>query len=169
MPISQLTGDDPEHVFLRLLKVAAGVGYSVEFSEFADQRNGDCTYSERRIRILQTLAPAMACKTLSHELAHALLHSDAFLGPREQAELEAESTAYLVTADLGIDSSAYSFAYVASWAGGGPEAIRLIGQSGHRIVKAARAILGGPEDLEGLEAACPSRPAVEADDPRYSR
>jgi antirestriction protein ArdC len=90
----------------------------------------------------------MACKTLSHELAHALLHGGAFGGTREQAELEAESTAYLVTADLGIDSSAYSFAYVASWAGGGPEAIRRIGECGQRIVTATRAILDGPDELE---------------------
>ncbi len=153
MPISPLADDDPDLVSLRLLKVAAGIGFSVEFSEFADQRNGDCSHSDRRIRILQGLAPAMVCKTLSHELAHALLHGDAFRGTREQAELEAESTAYLVTANLGIDSSTYSFAYVASWAGGGPEAIRRIGESGQRIVKAAQAILGGPEELEGAEAA----------------
>ncbi len=153
MPISPLAGDDPDRVFLRLLKVAVAIGYSVEFSEFADQRNGDCTYSERRIRILQGLAPAMACKTLSHELAHALLHGGAFGGTPEQAELEAESTAYLVTADLGIDSSAYSFAYVASWAGGGPEAIRCIGECGQRIVTAARAILHGPDELEAAESA----------------
>jgi hypothetical protein len=93
MPISRLTGDDPNRVFLRLLKVAAGIGYSVEFSEFADQRNGDCNCSDRRIRILRSLAPAMACKTLSHELAHALLHGDNFHGSSAQAELEAESAA----------------------------------------------------------------------------
>jgi antirestriction factor ArdC-like protein len=153
MPISPLAGDDPGRVFLRLLKVAVAIGYSVELTEFADQRNGDCTYSERRIRVLQGLAPAMACKTLSHELAHALLHGHGFKGTREQAELEAESTAYLVTADLGIDSSAYSFAYVASWAGGGPEAIRRIAKCGHRIVAATRAILDGPDELQRLESA----------------
>jgi antirestriction protein ArdC len=152
-PVHQLAGDDPDHVFLRLLKVAAGIDYTVEFADFGDSRNGDCTFPEHRIRIRHGLEPVMACKTLSHEqLAHALLHGNGF-GRRDLAELEAESTAYLVTAQLGIDSSAYSFGYAAAWAGGGPEAVRAITDSAHRIVRAARTILGDAEDADRGQAA----------------
>ncbi|MDA8038618.1 MAG: ImmA/IrrE family metallo-endopeptidase [Actinomycetota bacterium] len=56
--------------------------------------NGDCTYSEKRIRVEVTNAPAQRVKTLAHELAHALLHEN--FKDRALAELEAESTAFIV-------------------------------------------------------------------------
>ena len=39
------------------------------------------------------------------------------------AKLEAESTAYVIRRALSLDTSDYSFGYVASWAGGGEQAI----------------------------------------------
>src|SRR6266851_8752321 len=57
------------------------------------------------------------------------------------AELEAESVAFVVCDDLGLDSSAYSFGYIATWAGGGEDADRAISASAQRINKAARTIL----------------------------
>ena len=85
-------------------------------------------------------------KTLCHELAHALLH-DGFDGPRELAECEAESVAYIVCAGLGLDSSAYSFGYVAGWAAGADEAIKAITASGNRIQQAANTIIDALEYL----------------------
>jgi len=72
-PVSRLRGDDPDHVFHRLLEVAARIGFRVEFAEFDGSKNGDCTYSEQRIRVREDLEPAMACKTLAHELARVVL------------------------------------------------------------------------------------------------
>ena len=43
--------------------------------------------------------------------------------------------------DLGIDSSAYSFGYLATWSGGGTEAQRALTESAQRIQKAAHLIL----------------------------
>ena len=57
------------------------------------------------------------------------------------AELEAESTAYVVCRTLGLDTADYSFGYVACWAGGGPEAVARIKASGGRIQRAASVIL----------------------------
>lgn len=62
------------------------------------------------------MSPAQRVKTLSHELAHAMLHEGA--PDRQLAELEAESVAYVVCSALSVDSGAYSFGYVAGWAGG---------------------------------------------------
>ena len=62
------------------------------------------------------------------------------------AELEAESVAFVVCDDLGLDSSAYSFGYIATWAGAGDNADKAISASAQRIGKAARTIL---EQLEG--------------------
>ncbi len=62
-------------------------------------------------------------KTLAHEIAHAMLHGT--YESRALAELEAESTAYIVCQALGIDSDDYSFGYVASWAGGSESAASI--------------------------------------------
>ena len=60
-------------------------------------------------------------KTLSHEIAHALLNEQDEKNKvsREAREVEAESVAYIVTKEFGIDSSDYSFGYVSTWADSG--------------------------------------------------
>ena len=65
------------------------------------------------------------------------------------AELEAESVAYVLTAELGLDSSDYTFGYVATWAGGGDRAIAGIRAAGERIQGAARQLLSQLEADEG--------------------
>lgn len=57
------------------------------------------------------------------------------------AKLEVESTTYVICRALGIDSGDYSFGYVATWAGGGDEAIAGIKASGEHIQKTAATIL----------------------------
>lgn len=47
-------------------------------------------------------------KTLIHELAHALLHSDEFSRSKEVAEVEVESVAYIICDALGLDTGDYS-------------------------------------------------------------
>jgi uncharacterized lipoprotein NlpE involved in copper resistance len=71
---------------------------------------------------------------------------------RPIAELEAESTAFMVCRVLGLDTSDYSFGYVASWAGGGAEAVAAIKASCARIQRAAGTILAMTDD-EGSAAA----------------
>lgn len=141
--VSRLICDDPGSRFAGLVKVAATLGYSVELSELPGDRNGDCTFEMKRIRVREGLDPAQSVKTLAHELAHAILHSEANSAglPRAVAELEAESVAFVVCDDLGLDSSTYSFGYIATWAGGGDEAGKAISASAQRISPAARTIL----------------------------
>lgn len=146
--VSRLIGDDAGSRFAGLVKVAATLGYSVEVSDLPGERNGDCTFEMKRIRVREGLEPAQSVKTLAHELAHAILHNEADCTglTRAVAELEAESVAFVVCYDLGLDSSAYSFGYIATWAGGGEAADKAISGSAQRINKAARTIL---EQLEG--------------------
>jgi antirestriction protein ArdC len=92
-----------------------------------------------RIRVEISNSPAQRVKTLAHEIGHALLHGEC--DNRALAELEAESTAYVVCQALGLDTSDYSFGYVATWAGGGDQAIAGIKGSCDRIQKAASTIL----------------------------
>lgn len=138
-----LEGDDPAACFDALRRRAECLSYSVELAELPSTTNGDCTYALRRIRIECRNHPAQQVKTLAHELAHALLHEG--VTDRALAELEAESTAFVVCHALGLDSGGYSFGYVASWAGGGPEAVAAITSSGGDIQRAAAAILDGPD------------------------
>ncbi len=135
-----LDGEDVHGVYARLVGVANSIGYTVVGAEFTDSRNGDCTYSERRIRIRRENAPAQRTKTLAHELAHAMLHENA--DNRALAELEAESVAFIVMDNAGIKSDDYSFGYIATWARGGDEAIAAIRASGARIQQTADRIIG---------------------------
>ncbi|HLG91952.1 MAG TPA: ImmA/IrrE family metallo-endopeptidase, partial [Acidimicrobiales bacterium] len=121
------------------------IGYRVEDHRFAGSASGDCSPAERLIRVSSDASGAQRVKTLVHELAHALLHET--FESRALAELEAESVAYVVCQVLGVDSGAYSFGYVASWAGGGDEAVRAIKASCQRIQQAAQAILSARERL----------------------
>src|ERR1035437_7433005 len=118
---NKLAGDDPDELFDRLTAVADSIGFHVENVEIPGGANGGCTYDLHRIRVETRNTPSQRVETLAHEITHALLHE----GHKERAlaELEAESTAYVVCQALGIDSSDYSFGYVATRAGGGEQAI----------------------------------------------
>jgi hypothetical protein len=137
----RLHGNDTDETYTRPLAVAASIGFTVEEDYLDGGVNGDCNHTQRHIRVEVRNEPAQQVKTLSYELAHALLHGEGFTAPREIAELEAESVSFIVMSTLGVDSGEYSFGYCASWAGGGPEAIKAIIDSGQRIVRAARQIV----------------------------
>jgi antirestriction protein ArdC len=140
----RLAGDDHVGGFDRLRPVARLLGYSVELTPLGGGTNGDCNFELRRIRVHSGNSAAQQVKTLAHELAHALLHHEREHHRPEslrRAELEAESTAYVVCHHLGLDSAGYSFGYVACWAGGGDEAVAGIKQSCARIQLAAGTIV----------------------------
>jgi antirestriction protein ArdC len=150
--ISQTGGDAPPSVCNRidgngvegyydlLIGLAGSIGFEVVEHEFGGSANGDCCHAKHRIRIETNNSPAQRVKTLAHELAHALLHEAC--DNRSIAELEAESTAYIVCQTLGIDSGNYSFGYCAGWAGGGEQAIAVIKASCEHIQRTAATILG---------------------------
>ncbi len=141
-PVRTLDGQGARTELARLVQRAGELGFLVHFTSLWGSRNGDCSHALRRIRIRDDLPGAHQLKTLAHELAHAALHGPSFQGSRALAELEAESVAYLVCQNLGIDSSEYSFGYVASWSGGGPEAARMITATGSRILRGRDVVLG---------------------------
>lgn len=147
----RLNGDDPAGHYATLLTVATSLGFTVEDHEFDGLTNGDCNHAEHRIRVEIRNTPAQRVKTLAHEIAHALLHEK--FDSRALAELEAESTAYVVTQTLGIDSGIYSFGYVATWGGGGDQAIAGIKASCQRIQQSAATILRSFETEDSEVAA----------------
>ena len=142
-PAQRLSGDDPDGSYDGLVAVARGIGYSVQEDFLPGGTNGVCRFGSKTITVDPSNDPIQMVKTLAHELGHAILHDPdgGWLGSRELAELEAESVAFVVGDGLGLDTSAYSFGYVATWAGGGDEAVRGIAASAQRISRAARQIL----------------------------
>lgn len=77
--------------------------------------------SEQEVRIREDLSEIHSLKTLIHETAHARLHAagtDGAVFSREDKEIQAESVAFIVSKHYGLDTSAYSFPYVANWASG---------------------------------------------------
>ena len=166
--LSKLIGLAPKGVFATLTEFAGSIGFRVELPETLESgANGDTTHSLGRIRVVASNSEVQQVKTLAHEIGHALLHDPEVPATKELTrglmELEAESTAYVICAALGMDTSDYSFGYVAGWAGGAPEAVHGIKASTSRIQRATSAVLTtfkvelevrtvGPEQGLGLAA-----------------
>lgn len=95
-------------------------GFRIETVGAADGSTwcGHTDFRGQVVAVREGLSDLHRAKTLCHELAHISLHAPPALEtmPRARMEVEAESTAYLVLGEAGLDSSAYSFDYVASWA-----------------------------------------------------
>lgn len=153
-----LEGEGPAAGFAGLLRVAAGLGFSVERCELSPGLYGDCTYRLRRIRVAAGISGAQATKTLAHELAHALLHEH--VEDRPLAELEAESVAFVVCRHLGLDAGGYSFGYLATWAGGTASARAALRGSCRRIADAAGRIIAALSGEERPDAAFEERGAA---------
>lgn len=78
--------------------------------------NGYFNKANRFIVVDPTMSLNQQAKTLVHELAHAALHSDDKNNlSREAKEIQAESVAFAVMDHFGLDTSNYSFKYVAAW------------------------------------------------------
>lgn len=103
----------------RLLDVLIEIApVPVEFENITTGANGYFSPSECRIVIKTGLSEIQTAKTLLHETSHAWLHAK---GAEEEnadqrtREVQAESVAYTVCCYLGLDTSEYSFGYIAGW------------------------------------------------------
>jgi antirestriction protein ArdC len=105
--------------------------------------NGVTDFGARTVTVRSDVSDAQAVKTLAHELGHVRLHDPTVDGTwampcRDVKEVEAESVAFLVTAHAGLDSSDYTFGYVAGWAASQkPDVLSGVAT---RILTAARSI-----------------------------
>lgn len=72
---------------------------------------------DKIIVIKDGMSQSQTIKTMVHEIAHSILHEETDKN-KQTKEVEAESVAYIVCQHLGIDTSDYSFGYVASWSSG---------------------------------------------------
>lgn len=91
------------------------------FQPIDGETNGFYSPAAGEIVVDSTLSEKQSLKTLIHETAHALLHNpeaSSSQSTRETKEVEAESVAYVVCQYFGLDTSDYSFGYIAGWSSG---------------------------------------------------
>ena len=71
------------------------------------------------IKVRDTISRSHRTKTLVHEICHSIFDADPkSKTDRETKEVRAESCAYCVCSALGLDTSNYSFGYIAGWSSG---------------------------------------------------
>ena len=117
----ELTGDVEQYkdFFAALEKTSP---FPIAFEALGDSIKGRCNYEEQRIAINEGMSELQNIKTAIHEIAHATLHDTGIDDPkrldRRTREVQAESVAYTICQHYGLDTSDYSFGYVAGWSSG---------------------------------------------------
>ena len=118
--IAELTGSVEGYEAL-LEAIREVVPVPITFENIDSGAKGYYHLEEDRIVIQEGMSEAQTVKTLLHEASHQALHSreaqkaGGEVKSKNQKETEAESVAYVVCQHYGIDTSDYSFAYVATW------------------------------------------------------
>ena len=125
--VDELLGDVNQYEnFMNVLKASCPV--PISFEQIDSGAKGYYHQTEQRIALQEGMSEVQTVKTLIHEMAHQKLHA---VNPttkepvgekgnqtRHVKEVEAESVAFTVCQHFGIDTSDYSFAYVAGWSHG---------------------------------------------------
>ncbi len=141
-----LTGQAPAGLWDQLHGILGERGFSVRRGADPAGASGSTDFAQRLVMVRDDVDDAQAVKTLAHEVGHVLLHQNQ--GSRDCrgiAEVEAESVAYMVTSAHGLDSSQYTFNYVAGWALNAVTEDRdladILRSTGQRVIGAADLIL----------------------------
>lgn len=97
--------------------------YPIHVREIQSEASGYCSPANKEIVIREGMSQRQTIKTAIHEVAHAYMHADKEVRKKEKLdertiEVEAESIAYVVCEHFELDTSSYSFPYIASWSSG---------------------------------------------------
>ena len=123
--VDELTGDvDRYKDFFAALEKTSPV--PIGFEKIEGGAHGYYHLEDKRIAIDEGMSELQTLKTAIHEIAHAKLHDIDLNAPKDEQprvdrrtrEVEAESVAYTVCQHYGLDTSDYSFGYVAGWSSG---------------------------------------------------
>ena len=124
--VEELAGDVERYQdFFKALEQTSPV--PMAFEDIPGGSHGYYHLTEKRIAIQENMSELQTLKTAIHEIAHAKLHAiDPEVPAAEQQnrpdsrtrEVQAESVAYTVCQHYGLDTSDYSFGYVAGWSSG---------------------------------------------------
>lgn len=160
----------------------------IGFEQIPGSSHGYYHLEDKRIAIQEGMSELQTLKTAIHEIAHAKLHDIDLNAPeneqqpratRRTREVEAESVAYTVCQHYGLDTSDYSFGYVAGWSSGrelselkssletirnaAAEIINSIDETLAELTKAQdKEQTAGQEQPDKEETAAPEQPKPEA-------
>ena len=120
-PVYELEGtyEDYGNLYKSAKEVSEANGVPLSFSKDTKGSNGFYSVNNNEIVIKQGMSEQQTLKTIFHEMAHSDLHNMEKLQEtplkRSTAELQAESVAFVVASHYGLDTSEYSFGYLATW------------------------------------------------------
>ena len=124
--VDALTGDVEQYSdFFAALEKTSPV--PIGFEKIEGGAHGYYHLEDKRIALDEGMSELQTLKTAIHEIAHAKLHDIDRNAPKDEQqprvdrrtrEVEAESVAYTVCQHYGLDTSDYSFGYVAGWSSG---------------------------------------------------
>ena len=120
-PVYELEGthQDYANLYRAAKETAAAKGVRLEISKEPMEAHGYYSPTENKIVIRAGMSERETLSTIFHEMAHADLHNPKALEgqklTRTNKELQAESVAYVVANHYGLDTSSYSFGYLANW------------------------------------------------------
>lgn len=127
--------------------ISSTTAFDVKFDDIKGGAKGLCSYDAKTITINNGMSQAQNIKTLLHEIAHSRLHdpNKGFDRPsRDKREVQAESVAFVVANKLGLDTSEYSFDYIAGWSSN--QEIKELKESLEVIQKEASAMIVGIQE-----------------------
>ena len=149
--VNELSGSVEDYEdFMQALTEVSPV--PITYEEIDGEAKGYFHTTDHRIAIQEGMSQSQTVKTAIHEVAHAKLHDreqnqdiDAVLDKdRNTKEVEAESVAYTVCQHFGIDTSDYSFGYIAGWSS--DRDMKELKSSLDTIRKTASELITGIED-----------------------
>ena len=149
--VNELSGSVEDYEdFMQALTEVSPV--PITYEDIEGEVKGYFHTTDHRIAIQEGMSQSQTVKTAIHEVAHAKLHDrernqdiDAVLDKdRNTQEVEAESVAYTVCQHFGIDTSDYSFGYIAGWSS--DRDMKELKSSLDTIRKTASELITGIED-----------------------
>ena len=145
--VNELKDNSPE-----IRKAIEAVCYASDVPVYYDTAMGGETkgyyhLKEKYISIRYGMSDSQTFKTVVHEIAHSRIHGKDDKFNRKEREVQAESISYVVCSRYGIDTSAYSFGYIAGWSSDKNakelgSSLHLVQESSDKIIKRIDKALG---------------------------
>ena len=145
--VNELSGSVQDYQdFFKALEQSSPV--PIGFEDIEGGAHGYFHLLDNRIAIQEGMSQLQTIKTAIHEIAHAKLHAIDPNDPEQTnrpdsrtREVQAESVAYAVCQYYGLDTSEYSFGYVAGWSSGRELAelkasLEIIRSAAHELISA---------------------------------
>lgn len=150
----ELKGEIPDYmVLMDSVKEIAPV--PIRFESWEQSKKGHYNLANKEIVIKSGMSDLQTVKTAIHETAHSIVHKDqAHVKDSATMEVEAESVAFVVCQHLGLDTSDYSFGYLAGWSSNEelPElksSLQTIQRTSHEVIESLdRAILKNTNNID---------------------